>query len=167
MVTVKTPLRIEDLILFILENSRPNMGIKKLNKLAFFLEFTHLFEFDKPLTDSEYAAINMGPVINDYKNVIERMQQRNLIEKNTKAEAGIEDYLPLTKSENINTALYSFLLQVLERYERLNPKQLEDLSHALDSYNITIHENQDRMGAIINKDLAMLDYDLALSSTTE
>lgn len=167
MVVAQSPLKIEDLLLFILANSRPNMGIKKLNKLAFFLEFTYLFEFDKPLTDAEYAAINMGPVINDYKNVIQRMKKGRLIERNTKIDGEIEDYLPLVKPATMSVELSSFLLQVLERYERLSPKQLEDLTHTLDSYNITVHENSGKMGGVIDKDLAMLDYDLSLIPVAE
>jgi len=37
----------------------------------------------------------------------------------------------------------------------------------LDSYNIIIHENEGKMGRIIDKDLAMLDYDLALNGLSE
>ena len=69
----KEAIKIEDLLLFILGNSSPNMGIKKLNKLAFFLEFTYIFENDKKLTNADYAAIPMGPVINDYKVLIKKL----------------------------------------------------------------------------------------------
>jgi len=161
------PLKIEELILFILEHSRPNMGIKKLNKLAFFLEFTHLFEFDKPLTGQNYAAINMGPVIDNYKDLIVNMIKAGKIMPNTKADKGVEDYIPLEKLHGISIDLQSFLSQVLEKYEKLSAKQLEDLTHVLDSYNITIHENEGKMGKIIDKDLAMLDYDLALNGVSE
>ena len=34
---------IKILVLFILNNCKPNMGVKKLNKLAFLLEFTYIF----------------------------------------------------------------------------------------------------------------------------
>src|SRR3972149_6667716 len=68
----KPPLKIDDLILFILSNSNPNMGIKKLNKLAFLLEFTYLFEHETPLTGANYAALQMGPVIDDYKDLMKR-----------------------------------------------------------------------------------------------
>ncbi len=153
---------IEELILFILEHSRPNMGIKKLNKLAYFLEFSYIFEFQKPLTNVEYAAINMGPVLNDYKDIIKKMLKKRKIYKNAEADEGLEDYLPLKKPNKLDTNLAAFLQQVLERYEKLSPKQLEDLSHGLDSYNITVHENKKKMGGTIDKDLGLLDYSLAV-----
>jgi len=158
----KYKIGIEDLLLFILANSSPNMGVKKLNKLAFLLEFTYLFENEKPLTGASYAAITMGPVINDYKNLVSSMVKKKEIRKNGAADSGIEDYLPLKKPQ-IDTALYAFLLTVLNRYKELSPKQLEDLTHGLDSYNITVHENDGKMGKIIDKDLALLDYSLSLT----
>lgn len=154
---------IKDLILFILNHSNPNMGIKKLNKLAFFLEFTYIFENDKKLTNAEYAALPMGPVINDYKVLIKHLVEDGKISKNEKADDGLEDYLPLEKPTEFNPELTGFLLTVLNRYKDLSPKQLEDLSHGLDSYNITVHENDGEMGKIIDKDLALLDSSLSLT----
>lgn len=48
------PIKIEDLILFILANSGEGMGSEKLNQLAFLLEFTYIFEHGEPLTDAQY-----------------------------------------------------------------------------------------------------------------
>lgn len=159
----KNILNIEDLLLFILSHSSPNMGIKKLNKLAFFLEFTYIFENDKELTNAEYAALPMGPVINNYKNLIKKLIKNGKICKNEKADEGLEDYLPLVKPNDLSPELTGFLLTVLSRYKDLSPKQLEDLSHGLDSYNITVHENGGEMGEIIDKDLALLDSSLSLT----
>lgn len=159
----KPAIEIDDLLLFILNHSSPNMGIKKLNKLAFFLEFTYLFENDRALTNAEYAAITMGPVVNDYKVLIAQMVQAGQIVKNEKADPGLEDYLPVQREKEFDPELMGFLLTVLNRYKDLSPKQLEDLSHGLDSYNITVHENGGEMGKIIDKDLALLDSSLALS----
>ncbi|MBU0731867.1 SocA family protein [Patescibacteria group bacterium] len=154
---------IEDLLLFILSNSNPNMGIKKLNKLAFFLEFTYIFENDKNLTNAQYAAINMGPVIDDYKVLIKKLVKSGKINKNEKADEGVEDYVPLVKAKDLSPELTGFLLTVLNRYKDLSAKQLEDLSHGLDSYNITVHENGGEMGKIIDKELALLDSSLSLT----
>ncbi len=159
----KDTIDIEDLLLFILGNSSPNMGIKKLNKLAFFIEFTYIFENDKKLTNADYAAIPMGPVINDYKVLIKNLVSSGKITQNKKADGGMEDYLPLVKPREFSPELTGFLLTVLDRYKNLSPKQLEDLSHGLDSYNITVHENRGDMGKIIDKDLALLDSSLSLT----
>ena len=160
----KNVIAIEDLLLFILNHSQPNIGIKKLNKLAFFLEFTYIFENDKALTNAEYAALPMGPIVNDYKKLIARMVKAGKIVQNIKADQGFEDYLPMERAKDFDPELTGFLLTVLNRYKDLSPKQLEDLSHGLDSYNITVHENGGDMGRVIDKDLALLDSSLALSS---
>ena len=152
---------IEDLILFILENSKPNMGIKKLNKLAFLLEFAYLFEHQKPLTNADFAAIDMGPVINNYKALMERLTQEKKICRNEKADVGMDDYLPLERYKSKDVDTEAFLKMILEKYNKLSPKELETLTHGLDSYNITVHENGGAMGAIIDKDLALLDYSLS------
>ncbi|OGC82209.1 MAG: hypothetical protein A2V81_00515 [Candidatus Abawacabacteria bacterium RBG_16_42_10] len=157
----KPPLKIDDLILFILSNSNPNMGIKKLNKLAFLLEFTYLFEHETPLTGANYAALQMGPVIDDYKDLMKRLVKEKKVCENDKADTGKSDYLPL-KKPTIDVDLASFLNAVLDKYKELSAKQLEDLTHGLDSYNITIHESNDKMGGVIDKDLALLDSSLSL-----
>lgn len=163
IMSTRTPVTADQLILFILNNSKPNMGIKKLNKLAFLAEFTYLFEKETPLTQAEYAAIDMGPVINDYKDLMKRLVKEKKIVKNNQADKRLEDYLPKVKDNITNPELIAFLRTILRRYEDLNPKQLEDLTHNLDSYNITVHENDNKMGAIIDKDLAFLDYSLSLT----
>ena len=156
-------MKIDDLILFILEKSQRHIGVKKLNKLAFLLEFTHIFEFEKPLTSSKYAALPMGPVIDNYKQVFARMQKDGKIARNLKAPELMENYFPCGGGEEIEVKLASFLAQVLDRYQKLNSDQLEDLTHNLDSYNITMHQNQGKSGAIIDKDLGLLDYSLSIS----
>ena len=105
----------------------------------------------------------MGPVINDYKLLIQTLAHNGKIAKNEKAEDGLDDYLPLVKPKELSPELAGFLLTVLNRYKDLSPKQLEDLSHGLDSYNITVHENGGEMGKIIDKDLALLDSSLSLT----
>ncbi len=140
------------------------MGVKKLNKLAFFLEFTYIFENDKPLTGAQYAALPMGPVVDNYKLLLADMVKAGKIVKNEKADEGLEDYLPLSRAQEIDPEMTGFLLTVLNRYKDLSPKQLEDLSHGLDSYNITVHENEGEMGQVIDKDLALLDSSLALAA---
>jgi uncharacterized phage-associated protein len=159
----KAPITIDQLVLFVLNNGKPHMGIKKLNKLAFLLEFTYLFEKETELTNAPYAAIDMGPVINDYKDLIASLVKDGAIIKNPKADERLEDYMPQKNDEIVDSELIAFLKTVLRRYEELNPKQLEDLTHNLDSYNITVHENKGKMGGIIDKELAMLDYNLALT----
>ena len=98
---------IKILVLFILNNCKPNMGVKKLNKLAFLLEFTYIFDHfngnfskNKQLTKTEFVALPMGPVIQDYKKLFQEMKTEKLIVQNTKADVGKIDYLPLVNIDS-------------------------------------------------------------------
>lgn len=162
----KPEITIQELILFVLENCKSNMGVKKLNKLAYLLEFSYIFEFEQALTDADFAAINMGPVINNYKDVLDQMKKKKQICINGQANNGVTDYLPLKRAK-IEGPLNTFLQTVLRKYKELNPKQLEDLTHGLDSYNITVYENGGQMGAVIDKDLGLLDDSLSLENDDE
>jgi hypothetical protein len=59
-------LNIEDYILYILNKLEPRKSDKiRLNKLAFFVEFAFLHRFNIPLSNVEYAGIDLGPVIDN------------------------------------------------------------------------------------------------------
>ena len=98
------------------------MGVKKLNKLAFLLEFTYIFDHfngnfskNKQLTKTEFVALPMGPVIQDYKKLFQEMKTEKLIVQNTKADVGKIDYLPLVNIDSeIDENKKNFLLRVLE-----------------------------------------------------
>ena len=163
---------IKNLVLFILNNCKPNMGVKKLNKLAFLLEFTYIFDHfngnfskNKQLTKTEFVALPMGPVIQDYKKLFQEMKTEKLIVQNTKADVGKIDYLPLVNIDSeIDENKKNFLLRVLDKYKNLSAAQLQTYTHSLDSYGITISENDNRPGKIIDKELAHLDAILSLDN---
>ena len=111
----KSLITTEQLVLFVLNNSKPNIGIKKVNKLAFLLEFTYIFEKQRPLTDGQYAAINMGPVINDYKSLMQMLKEKKVICVNDKADEGFDDYLPLVRDDISDTELVALLKTILKR----------------------------------------------------
>ena len=132
------------------------MGVKKLNKLAFLLEFTYIFDHfngnfskNKQLTKTEFVALPMGPVIQDYKKLFQEMKTEKLIVQNTKADVGKIDYLPLVNIDSeIDENKKNFLLRVLDKYKNLSAAQLQTYTHSLDSF---------LPGKIIDKELAHLD----------
>ncbi len=148
------------------------MGVKKLNKLAFLLEFTYIFDhFDgdfskhKKLTKTNFVALPMGPVIQDYKELFQGMKKEKLIVQNTKADIGKIDYLPLVNRDfEIDENKKNFLLRVLDKYKNLSAAQLQNYTHSLDSYGITMSENNNKPGKIIDKELAHLDAILSLEN---
>src|SRR3989344_2215438 len=71
---------VEDYILYILNKLEPDKSDKiRLNKIAFFAEFAYLYFKGQPLSDARYAAIDNGPVINNYKEVLARMDKEGKI----------------------------------------------------------------------------------------
>ncbi len=142
----------EDFILYILNKLEPDKSDKiRLNKLAFFVEFAYLLKFNHNLSNTEYAAIDMGPVIDDYDSVLRDMQKRGLLK--------IDGYVirPLkSPSAEISADLRIFMDSVVDKYSKLTKNELIGLSHLTDAYKITTN-NEREMGNKINKKLALLE----------
>jgi len=142
----------EDYILYILNNLEPEKSDKiRLNKIAFFVEFAYLFHNEKPLSEVDYAAINNGPVINDYDLILKLMQNKKkiTIDGNT--------IRPLkSPDQKVPETVSSFLGPLIEKYSLWSSSELISLSHLTDSYKITTG-NGKVMGQIIDKHLAILE----------
>lgn len=148
----KFKLNKEDFILYILNKLEPEKSDKiRLNKLAFFVEFAYLLRFNHDLSNTEYAAIDMGPVINDYDSILKNMQKKGLVK--------VDGYLlrPLkSPSVEIPADIRMFMDTIIDKYSKLTKNELIGLSHLTDTYKITT-DNERKMGSKINKKLAMLE----------
>ena len=146
----------EDFILYILNKLEPDKSDKiRLNKMAFFVEFAYLLNFNQDLSDADYAAINNGPVIDGYDSLLKSMQAKGLIK--------IDNYVvrPLkSPSVDIPSDIRIFMDSVMDKYSKLKNEELYTLSHSTDSYKITTN-NEKVMGHKINKKLAILETFLA------
>jgi uncharacterized phage-associated protein len=146
----------EDLILYILNRLEPEKSDKiRLNKLAFFTEFAHLTKFDCDLSSAKYAAIDNGPVIDDYDKILKAMEKNGLVT--------VDGYIirPLkSPSAEIPENTRAFVDKIIDKYSKLTNNELITLSHATDSYKITTN-NEREMGKIIDKKLASLETFLA------
>ncbi|MEI6305131.1 MAG: Panacea domain-containing protein [Candidatus Taylorbacteria bacterium] len=142
----------EDYILYILNKLEPDKSDKiRLNKLAFFAEFAFLNKFNFPLSNAQYAGIDMGPVINDYDTILNNMQKKNLVK--------VDGYKirPLASpSVQLSTEYAQFIDGIIEKYSKLSKDILIGISHMTDSYMITT-KNEKVMGGIIDKNLALLE----------
>ncbi|MDP2593503.1 MAG: Panacea domain-containing protein [bacterium] len=145
-------LNVEDYILYILNKLEPEKSDKiRLNKLAFLIEFSYLYHFNKDLSEANYAAIDHGPVIDKYEKILKNMQKKNLIK--------MDGYIirPLkSSSKNISEETCGFIDSVIEKYSRLTNTELIGLSHLTDAYKITT-DNERIMGKLIDKKLALLE----------
>lgn len=154
----------EDLILYLLNKIEPEKStLLRLNKLAFFAEFGFIYKQQKELSDAQYAAIDYGPIINDYKKVLSKMEKEKkiLIDKDGKHIRPLVSAKLVFKDEDKKV-----LDNLIEKYSQLNNNELVGLSHSTDSYKITTHDSE-KMGNIIDKDLAYLESFFDESSDEE
>ncbi len=158
----KFKLNKEDYILYILNKLEPEKSDKiKLNKIAFFVEFAYFLKFKHDLSDTEYAAINMGPIIDGYELILKDMQKRRLVK--------VDGYIvrPLESPKiDISDDERIFIDGLINRYSKFRNNELIALSHATDTYKITT-DNERQMGNKINKKLALLETFLADSDGEE
>lgn len=152
MAAKKFKFRTEDYISYILSKLEPSRSNRiKLMKVAFFVEFAYKAKFGKDLSESKYAAIDLGPVIDDYRDVLVKMEKRGLIK--------LQDcYVLLTVPSEIDLPqeISSFIDPLIDKYSKFSDTELIALSHQTDSYKITTN-NERKMGGIIDKDLAALE----------
>ena len=143
---------VEDFILYILNRIEPTKSDKiRLNKMAFLIEFAYIFFNNKNLSNIKYAAIDKGPIIDNYDVILKKMEKEKLI--------GIDGYMlrPFTNSKvKPPQNIADFIESIIDKYSKLSRDELISLSHDTDSYKITTN-NEKEMGKIINKDLANLE----------
>jgi len=145
-------LKIEDYILYILSHLEPEKSdFWRVNKIAFLVEFAYLYFNEKELSDAQYAAINYGPVINNYRDIFEKMVKKGLIKT--------QDHhiqLETTKKVGIPDEVASQINPLIKKYSDMTIGELKAITHSTDSYKITT-QNEKVMGNIIDKKLANLE----------
>src|ERR1035437_8114415 len=120
----------EDLILYILNKLEPEKSDKiRLNKLAFFAEFAFLHRFNKPLSNVEYAGIDLGPVINDYDTILKDMESKKLIKMD-----GYKIRPLASPSAQLSPEYSAFVDSIIEKYSVLSKDVLIGISHLTDAY---------------------------------
>ena len=144
----------EDYVLYILkkipyEKSTPLV----INKIAFLTEFAYKFKTFKDLTDIEYAAIDYGPVINNYKKLFKKMSNEGKIEYIGEKHLSPKQDPQTETPEHIKAVID----QLIEHYSRMDVGELITLTHKTDSYIITTEGQKKIMSNIIDKDLTHLD----------
>lgn len=141
-----------DLILYILQKMEPERSDKiRLNKIAFFAEFGFYHKKQTELSETVFAGITLGPIIDDYTGILTRMESQGLIK--------IDGNLirPLNSpSVEISDEVKQVIDPIIERYSKLSNRELVALSHLTDSYKITT-DNEKNMGKKIDKNLAVLE----------
>jgi uncharacterized phage-associated protein len=148
----KPELKKEDYILYILNHLEPEKSdFWCLNKIAFLVEFGYLYFKEKPLSNAQYAAIDHGPVIDEYKETFKAMEKKGLIKTD-----GYKIRIVGTEPVKVSNELAEFMNPLIKKYSQMTQGELKALTHATDSYKITT-SNEKFMGNIIDKNLARLE----------
>lgn len=105
----------------------------KLNKLLFYADFTHFKYFGHSISGCEYAAIDMGPVPENYKLLYGLLEEENFLQSEVESinEKEIEKYHPSQSfDESIFTENEIATLQLIyNELGHLKTKSLIDKSH--------------------------------------
>lgn len=142
----------KDFILYLLARIEPKRAdLMCLNKLAFFTEFYFKYKTGRDLSDSSYAAIDYGPVINRYRDCLTEMEGEGLVKLNK-----YKISLCSIAEADVPEEIQDLIDPIIEKYAQLNNSELISLSHDTDSYKITT-DNEKVMGNMIDKNLASLE----------
>ncbi|MBU1200407.1 SocA family protein [Patescibacteria group bacterium] len=159
----KKKLSPQDLILYILQKIEPEKSDKiRLNKIAFFVEFGYYHKKQSELSRTKFAGIKLGPVINQYAEILESMEKSGKIKID-----GYKVRPLISSSVQLTNEVRNTIDPIIVKYSRLSNSELVALSHLTDSYKITT-DNEKDMGNIIDKELASLEsfFDDELPSET-
>jgi uncharacterized phage-associated protein len=155
-------LKTEDYILYILNHLEPEKSdFWCLNKIAFLVEFAFFHLKDKELSNAEYAAIDHGPVIDDYRELLESMKNKGLIKID-----GYKVRLVDSRKIDVPQEVSEVITPLIKRYAQMSPAELKAFTHAMDSYKLTTN-NERVMGKKISKKLAHLETFFSDSNGSE
>ncbi|MBN1584878.1 SocA family protein [Candidatus Uhrbacteria bacterium] len=156
------PDKLRNLILYILSHQDyQEGGVKKLNKLLYFIDFYFYRDHERLISDAKYAKAPMGPVIDSYQEVFAKLVadgDLRLIE-----DVSTKVYKPLRQAEvgMFTSEQVDHISKVLDRYGKLSGRDLEWISHQQQPWVLT-----ENFGDIIDPDLALLIDDEVSDSDT-
>lgn len=145
--------KFKNLVLYILSHrDYTEQGIKKLNKILYFIDFYFYRDHEKFISEGiEYAKADMGPVVNEYKLIFDTLVQKHILEKVDEIGKIIFKPVSLPDISQFTSEEVAHIDRVLHRYGELSASELESISHEQQPWILTEH-----MGDIIDPDLALL-----------
>ncbi len=147
--------KFKNLVLYVLSHEDyKEGGIKKLNKLLYFIDFYFYRDHEQLISDMSYAKAEMGPVVDKYRTVFSELEKDGFL-KSTDG-VGLTAYQPLVKAEitQFSSEEIDHIGKVLNKYGKLSSTDLEGISHRQQPWILT-----ENMGEIIDPDLALLIAD--------
>lgn len=145
-------LKKETYVLYLLNKLSSKADKYRVNKIAFLTEFAYIYKNNTPLSEIEYAAIDKGPVIDEYKLLFKKMEKAGQIKIDKIFLRPLKD----ADVSDVSPEIIQQLDDLIEKFNKFDTNSLIALTHSFDSYIITT-QNERVMGKIIDKSLANLD----------
>jgi uncharacterized phage-associated protein len=144
--------KLKQLILYILAHPEyKEGGIKKLNKLLYFIDFYFYRDHEKQISGAKYAKASMGPVLDDYQHIFKQLVADGIV--SLSEDEGKMLYKPLQSCDihQFTGEEIDHIGHVISRYGKLGSAELEAISHQQQPWLLT-----ENFGDIIDPDLALL-----------
>lgn len=126
-----------NLILLYISYFKDFDGIKKLNKLLYFTDFEYYDKYSKSITGYNYIKYPMGPVIENYSEIISEMEGKNILKRVKSRILGINKTYTVHKMKKLvepDLELFEkeelqVIREVWYKNELKSGKELEEESH--------------------------------------
>lgn len=151
--------KLKDIVVFICsEINKFKNGSLKINKLLWFIESEYYRRHNCTITGVNFAAINMGPVIDGYKELFQEFENEGYIATQKAADSDRILYSANEDStmDSLTEEQKRIVEHIIQGLGHLTETTLKELSHR-DAYEITLAENNHRYGSIIDMELTLLE----------
>ena len=127
--------KFKEILLYILEKvgARPNIGETAIYKLLYFIDFDYYEKYEEQLIGAKYIKNHFGPTPVEFKDIIEKMEERGEVERvrSKYFQYDQKKYLP-RKSPDLSILSgqeIQHIDNVLSRLADKSAKELSDHSH--------------------------------------
>jgi uncharacterized phage-associated protein len=144
--------KFKNLVLYVLSNNNyVDEGIKKLNKILYFIDFYYFREHEIFISDVKYAKAEMGPVIDNYRDIFSELTKDGILERDCTCGPFLHKPKILADISKFTSEEIDHIHKILEKYGKLSSSELESISHDQQPWILTAKE-----GDIIDPELSLL-----------
>lgn len=147
--------KLRSLILYVLTHQAyQEGGIKKLNKLLYFIDFYFYRDHERLISGAKYAKAPMGPVIDDYEKIFATLERAGDLKCEPTRGMNVCTALKPADLTSFTSEEVDHIARVLDRYGKLPGSDLEWISHQQQPWVLT-----ENFGDLIDPDLSLLIED--------
>lgn len=153
--------KFKNLVLYILNSKEyEDGGIKKLNKMLYFIDFYFYRDHEIMISGMNYAKADMGPIVDNYKEIFSLLASEGFVKRSIECGTVLHSAMCKADLADFTGEEIEHIDGMLDRYGRLLSSDLENISHSQQPWILT-----DNNGEIIDPDLALLIDDGAATES--